>query len=382
MRSISPPSHTAIASAWPMPASTPTSARSPPVRLNPSVATAITGNAIAGSCVDGSIDRSGRTTLHPHAAVAARRISAATPGVVSVRSVQVVGLSAAPTERPVSCTVRNTTVSTTPRSAAAHAHRRKRTVRTYSMPSGHAIAISTSEPRRAASPSEPRRRASPSGPPTLGCVASEPVAVPEGSGVVEVAAPATVVPAAGSTVAAGSSAVAPVAPVAPVAGRSGRSGRGAGAGVVGAPAGGSLSTVNPNVADPFGVPSGAATRYVTLHEPFGSALTTGTVSVSKSGLTAGFPIGTCVPLHVATTVFFAPTCAANVRVIDVGDASTLLPSAGLEPTSSFSACAVSTPTNVDPRTPANTSVASAAAAQARGSGREERTAGPMVVRQR
>ena len=99
--STTPPTHTAIARAWAMPAMTPMIARSPPVRVSPRVTTASVGMAIAGSCVVGSITRSGRITTHAQATTSTSRASAARPGhPASSRSSQPAGLSPLPNDSP------------------------------------------------------------------------------------------------------------------------------------------------------------------------------------------------------------------------------------------------------------------------------------------
>ena len=76
-----------------MPASTPSAARSPPVRVRPIVTTASVGMARAGSCVVGSMTRSGRSTTQPVAITSTRRAIAARPGQpASSRSSHVPGL--------------------------------------------------------------------------------------------------------------------------------------------------------------------------------------------------------------------------------------------------------------------------------------------------
>ena len=76
-----------------MPASTPSTARSPPVRARPIVTTASVGMASAGSCVVGSMTRSGRSTTQPVATTSTSRAIAARPAQpASSRSSHVPGL--------------------------------------------------------------------------------------------------------------------------------------------------------------------------------------------------------------------------------------------------------------------------------------------------
>ena len=96
------PNHAAIAKACAIPATAPNAARSPPVRLRPIVATASVGNTMAGSCVVGSITRSGRATTHPVSAVSTNRASAARPGQPAlVRSSHAAGDRPLPNDSPL-----------------------------------------------------------------------------------------------------------------------------------------------------------------------------------------------------------------------------------------------------------------------------------------
>ena len=166
--SATPPTHTAAASAWPMPASTPIAGKSPPVRLSPTATMASNGMPNAGSCVVGSMTRSGRMTTQPVAITRTSRAIAARPGQpASARSNHADGLSEAPSERSVASAVNATRNSTVPTSASAHIERRKRTVITYSGPSGHATPISTSAPKMTRMPSVDSTRPSHSAPPVL-----------------------------------------------------------------------------------------------------------------------------------------------------------------------------------------------------------------------
>ena len=129
------------------------------------MATASPGRANAGSCVAGSITRSGRITTHPVSATKITLASAAIPGVVSVRPFHDVGDSEPPMPLPEIRAATQAVLKMANARVSSHADRRKRTVRMYSTPSGHAVAISTSDPNSTATPSEIRSRESPSGPP-------------------------------------------------------------------------------------------------------------------------------------------------------------------------------------------------------------------------
>ena len=105
--STTPPNQIAMAMACTMPASTPMTARSPPVRARPIVTTASVGMAIAGSWVVGSITRSGRSTTHPVATTSTSRAIAARPAQpASRRSSHVPGLSPLPSESPLTAALR------------------------------------------------------------------------------------------------------------------------------------------------------------------------------------------------------------------------------------------------------------------------------------
>ena len=149
-------------------ATTPISGRSPPVRLRPTATMASKGMPNAGSCVVGSMTRSGRSTTQPVAITRTSRAIAARPGQpASARSNHADGLSDAPSERSVASAVNAMRNSTVPTSASAHIERRNRTVITYSGPSGQATPISTSAPKMIRMPSVDSTRPSHSAPPVL-----------------------------------------------------------------------------------------------------------------------------------------------------------------------------------------------------------------------
>ena len=251
-----PPTHTAIARAWAMPAMTPRIARSPPVRASPSVTTASVGMAIAGSCVVGSMTRSGRSTTQAQATTSTRRASAARPGQpASSRSSQPAGLSPLPNDSPRTAALRATTYSSVPTRVSSHTERRKRTARMYSGPSGQAATISTSDPNSTARPSVDSTRPSQVAPSdtseassTMTSSSSTASAVSAGT-VVGVVAPARWSPS-------GSTAV-------------------------------ELSTVKLKRSVAPGSPVGWLTCQATLHSPTGIGSVTSTVSVSRSSLSSG-----------------------------------------------------------------------------------------------
>ena len=113
--STTPPTHTAIARAWEMPATTPRMARSPPVRDRPSVMTANVGMAMAGSWVVGSMTRSGRNTTQTQATTSTTRATAARPAQpASRRSSHPTGLRPLPNDSPFTAAVSATTYSNVP----------------------------------------------------------------------------------------------------------------------------------------------------------------------------------------------------------------------------------------------------------------------------
>ena len=87
------------------------------------------------------------------------------PGVVSLISVHLVGLSDPANPEPVACAVRHTTITIVLASAAIHVSRMNRMVRMYSTPSGQATVIRSNEPSSVPTVSIEIRRARPSGPP-------------------------------------------------------------------------------------------------------------------------------------------------------------------------------------------------------------------------
>ena len=107
-------------------------------------------------------------TTQPVAITRTSRAIAARPGQpASARSNHADGLSEAPSERPVASAVNATRNKTVPTNASAHIERKKRTVITYSGPSGHATPISTSAPKMTMMPSVDSTRPSHSAPPVL-----------------------------------------------------------------------------------------------------------------------------------------------------------------------------------------------------------------------
>ena len=131
------------------------------MRVRPIVTTASVGMASAGSCVVGSITRSGRSTTQPVATTSTSRAIAARPGQpASSRSSHVPGLSPLPSDSSFTAAVRAMTYSSVPANARIHTERRNRTARMYSGPSGQATTISTNEPNRMARPSVDRTRPS------------------------------------------------------------------------------------------------------------------------------------------------------------------------------------------------------------------------------
>jgi hypothetical protein len=181
-------------------------------------------------------------------------------------------------------------------------------VRMYSTPSGHAVAINTSDPNNTATPSEISKRDNPSGPP-------EPV-----PGVVELpddelVVGAVVDPVAGTEPAPG--VVTADASVATV----------------------SLAIVNRKLELPPLCASGWLTCHETTHSPFGSGFGTVTLSDTPSSPIAGLPTAIGDPLQATWTVLVAPSGLANVSSSDGGDVSTVLPAVGEDDTIVLSAAA-------------------------------------------
>ena len=123
------------------------------MRESPIVSTARVGMAMAGSCVVGSITRSGRSTTHALAITSTRRAIAARPAQpASSRSNHEAGLRPLPKESWLTAALSAMTYSRVPTNVRIHTERRKRTARMYSGPSGQATTISTSEPNSTARP--------------------------------------------------------------------------------------------------------------------------------------------------------------------------------------------------------------------------------------
>src|SRR4029079_1475744 len=109
--------------------------------------------------------RSGRNTTQPVSNTKITRNSAAMPGVVSVRPPHEVGDNELPMPLPVIWARMHAALKIANTRVSSHAERRNLTVKMYSTPSGHAVAISTNEPNRTATPSEISSRDRPRGPP-------------------------------------------------------------------------------------------------------------------------------------------------------------------------------------------------------------------------
>ena len=93
-----------------MPAITPRMASSPPVLESPTVTTARVGRASAGSCVVGSMTRSGRSTTHTQAMTRISRATAARPAQpASSRSSHDDGFRPLPSDSPFTAALRATT---------------------------------------------------------------------------------------------------------------------------------------------------------------------------------------------------------------------------------------------------------------------------------
>src|SRR6185436_11165440 len=287
----------------------PSSASWPPLRLKPKVATASPGRASAGSCVAGSMTRSGRMTTHAVSTTKITRASAAMPGVVSVRPPHDVGDNELPIPLPVIWARMHAALKIAKTSVSNQAERSNLTVRMYSTPSGHAVAISTNDPNKTATPRVISSRDKPSGPPDPELVS---VVVPVG------------VWAAGAVVAT----LPGVDPTGVVVATGARLGVG------------SLATVKLNVELPALAPLGSVTSHDTTHSPFGNGLGTVTLSVTPSAPTCGVPTAIGEPPQTTCTSLVAPSGLANVMRSVAGDTSTVDPAAGDDDTSELStACA-------------------------------------------
>ena len=191
-------------------------------------------------------------------------------------------------------------------SVSSHAERRKRTVKMYSTPSGHAVAINTSEPNSTATPSEISSRDRPSGPP-------DPDPVDVGAGVIRRRHRRR-----------------------RVGGRRGRpGGRGrhqrshGGDGVVGD----GEEERRAATALPVGLGDEPRDRALALRQRIGNRDT------ERDPVDAhrGVPTAIGDPLQTTSTVLVAPSGEANVSSSDGGEASTVLPAAGVDDTSVLSA---------------------------------------------
>ena len=310
---ITPPSQIAIASACAIPSSRPSAARDPSTRPTPIIATASAGIPSAAACVAGSRTRSGRNATHADAMTKINRNSAARPAQpASKRSNQAPGLKPEPSELPVTAAAAAEVKSTVPMSARTHAARKKRTVIRYSTPSGHAAAMRTNAPNTAAMPSVDSTRPSHSGP--------VPVSTRLSATVLVSASPPEVV----------AGADADVEPLLEVLASSS-------AGVV--VAAGSASTVNESNELPFGSPSESLTRHVATQSPRGSASGIATVITREFPLSvgAGRVIGSV--LHSSETMRNSPISSVKLITICVGEVARVVPSAGSDVTTSFSAWA-------------------------------------------
>ncbi len=99
----------------------------------------------------------------------------------------------------------------------------------------------------------------------------------------------------------------------------------------------SLAIVNENVELPPPTPSGWVTSQETTHSPFGKGFGTDTVRETPSIPTCGVPTAIGDPLHTTSTVFVTPSGLAKLSSNDGGEASTVLPAAGVDETNELSA---------------------------------------------
>ena len=160
-----------------MPASTPISGRSPPVRLSPTDTTASNGIAQRPQLRRRVDDRApDASTTQPEAITRTSRAIAARPGQPSsVRSSHADGFIDAPNERSVASAVNAIRNSTVPISASAHIERRNRTVIDVLGAFRPADAISASPPNMTRIPIVDSTRPSHSAPPVLPSSRSLPV---------------------------------------------------------------------------------------------------------------------------------------------------------------------------------------------------------------
>lgn len=85
----------------------------------------------------------------------------------------------------------------------------------------------------------------------------------------------------------------------------------------------SAETVKENEPSPPGVPSWLLTFQLTTQLPFGRAVVSGTVSVSRSLPTCGEPAVTGVPPQLTTMTFCWPSASLNFIWIELGDVATV-----------------------------------------------------------
>ena len=231
------------------------------------------------------------------------------------RSNQANGLKPEPSELAVTAAAAADVKSTVPISASTHAARKKRTVMRYSTPSGQAVAMSTNAPNTTAMPSVDSTRPSHSGP----CPVSTRL-----SAIVSVCAPPskadTGVDPAGAEPSADSAIDVVESPS---------------AGVV--VAAGSASTVNEINELPFGSPSESLTRHVATQRPRGSASGISTVITRELPLSVGAGRAIGSVLHSSETMRNSPISSVKLITICVGDVASVVPSAGSDVTTWFSA---------------------------------------------
>ena len=182
-----------------------------------------------------------------------------------------------------------------------------RTASRYSTPSGHAAAMSTSEPNSTATPRTDRSRPSHNGPWPESTLDRSATSSFEAVG-------AVVAPSAVSVVSGVVSVVGVVSTVAA-----------------------SFSTRNDRFPAPLGCPSASLTPQLTVQLPLGSASTTSAASVRRSSLTRRGPTVNSSASHCTAIVLTSPSSSLNVISIVAGDVATDAPSAGVELTTEFSA---------------------------------------------
>ena len=268
--------------------------------------------AMAGSCVVGSMTRSGRITTQAQAMTSTRRARAARPGhPASSRSSHPAGLSPLPKDSSRTAALRATTYSNVPASVSSHTERRKRTARMYSGPSGQAAMISASDPKSTARPSVDSTRPSHVAPSDTSEASSTTTSSSSSSASTAAGAVVGVV-APGTVVASGSTAV-------------------------------EVSTVKVKRSLAGVSLAGRLTCHATLHSPTGVGSFTVTVSVSRSSLSSGRLTSTGSPSQASCTWLASPSSVSKVRTISDGGSASSSPSAGLLSTSA-TCCAAAVPT--------------------------------------